>query len=314
MMKCYTVSKPKGPLQLTTRPIPTPSENELLLKILACGICLGDAHIINGIFPNVKYPCIPGHEIIGKIVKLGSSIKTIKEGTIVGVRMPAGVTYDGGFAEYMTVPIDQITIIPEGINPIDAASFLCAGVTTFDALKHSNAVKGDLVGIVGIGGLGHLAIQFANKMGFKVIGISKSDNKKDMSMKLGCQYFINYSKDDVSKELLKLGGAKVILVTAPDEEIVNKLIEGLAFEGRLIIVAGMLNKVAIDFHTMLMGRKSIYAWTSAYLENNKECLEFAIKENIKPIVEVFKFEDLVAGYEKMIKGEARYRIVVKMDD
>jgi propanol-preferring alcohol dehydrogenase len=169
-MKCYTVSKPKGPLQLTTRPIPTPSENELLLKILACGICLGDAHIINGIFPNVKYPRIPGHEIIGKIVKLGSSIKTIKEGTIVGVRMPAGVTYDGGFAEYMTVPIDQITIIPEGINPIDAAPFLCAGVTTFDALKHSNAVKGDLVGIVGIGGLGHLAIQFANKMGLKLLG------------------------------------------------------------------------------------------------------------------------------------------------
>ena len=313
-MKCYTVSKPKGPLQLTTRPIPTPSENELLLKILACGICLGDAHIINGIFPNVKYPCIPGHEIIGKIVKLGSSIKTIKEGTIVGVRMPAGVTYDGGFAEYMTVPIDQITIIPEGINPVDAAPFLCAGVTTYDALKHSNAVKGDLVGIVGIGGLGHLAIQFANKMGFKVVGISSSDNKKDMSMKLGCEYFINYSKDDVSKELLKLGGAKVILVTAPDEEIVNKLIEGLAFEGRLIIVAGMLNKVAIDFHTMLMGRKSIYAWTCAYLESITECIEFAIKENIKPIVEVFKFEDLVSGYERMIKGEARYRIVVKMDD
>ena len=313
-MKCYIVSKPKAPLELITRPIPTPSENQVLLKVLSCGICLGDSHIINGVFPMVKYPRIPGHEVIGKVVKLGSSIKNIKEGTIVGVRMPAGVTYDGGFAEYMTVPIDQITIIPEGINPIDAAPFLCAGVTTFDALKHSNAVKGDLVGIVGIGGLGHLAIQYANKMGFKVIGISKSDNKKDMSMKLGCQYFINYSKDDVSKELLKLGGAKVILVTAPDEEIVNKLIEGLAFEGRLIIVAGMLNKVAIDFHTMLMGRKSIYAWTSAYLENNKECLEFAIKENIKPIVEVFKFEDLVAGYEKMIKGEARYRIVVKMDD
>lgn len=313
-MKCYIVSKPKAPLELITRPIPTPSENQVLLKVLSCGICLGDSHIINGVFPQVTYPRIPGHEVIGKVVKIGSSIKKIKEGTIVGVRMPAGLTFDGGFAEYMTVPEDQITIIPEGINPVDAAPFLCAGVTTFDALKHSNAVKGDLVGIVGIGGLGHLAIQFAAKMGFKVVGISRSDNKKDMSMKLGCEYFINYSKEDVSKELLKLGGAKVILITAPDEKIVNKLIDGLAFEGRLIIVAGMTNKVEIDFHNMLMARKSIYAWSCAYLESIIECIEFAIKENIKPIVEVFKFEDLVAGYERMVKGEARYRVVVKMDD
>ncbi len=314
MMKCYIVSKPKAPLELITRPIPTPSENQVLLKVLSCGVCLGDSHIINGVFPMVTYPRIPGHEVIGKVVKIGSSIKKIKEGTIVGVRMPAGLTFDGGFAEYMTVPEDQITIIPEGINPVDAAPFLCAGVTTFDALKHSNAVKGDLVGIVGIGGLGHLAIQFASKMGFKVVGISRSDNKKDMSMKLGCEYFINYSKEDVSKELLKLGGAKVILLTAPDEKIVNKLIDGLAFEGRLIIVAGMTNKVEIDFHNMLMARKSIYAWSCAYLESIIECIEFAIKENIKPIVEVFKFEDLVAGYERMVKGEARYRVVVKMDD
>ena len=168
-MKCYIVSKPKAPLELITRPIPTPSENQVLLKVLSCGICLGDSHIINGVFPMVTYPRIPGHEVIGKVVKIGSSIKKIKEGTIAGVRMPAGLTFDGGFAEYMTVPEDQITIIPEGINPVDAAPFLCAGVTTFDALKHSNAVKGDLVGIVGIGGLGHLAIQFANKMGFKVV-------------------------------------------------------------------------------------------------------------------------------------------------
>ena len=313
-MKCYIVSKPKAPLELITRPIPTPSENQVLLKVLSCGICLGDSHIINGVFPQVTYPRIPGHEVIGKVVKIGSSIKKIKEGTIAGVRMPAGLTFDGGFDEYITVPEDQITIIPEGINPVDAAPFLCAGVTTFDALKHSNAVKGDLVGIVGIGGLGHLAIQFAAKMGFKVVGISRSDNKKDMSMKLGCEYFINYSKEDVSKELLKLGGAKVILITAPDEKIVNKLIDGLAFEGRLIIVAGMTNKVEIDFHNMLMARKSIYAWSCAYLESIIECIEFAIKENIKPIVEVFKFEDLVAGYERMVKGEARYRVVVKMDD
>ena len=314
MMKCYTVSKPKGPLELTTRPIPTPSEKELLLKIICCGICLGDAHIINGVFPSVKYPRIPGHEIIGKVIKHGSSKKDIPEGTIVGVRMPAGVTFDGGFSEYMTVPENLITIIPNGMDPIEAAPFLCAGVTTYDALKHSNAVKGDLVGIVGIGGLGHLAIQFANKMGFKVVGISKSEDKKEMAMKLGCEYFINYNKEDVGKELIKLGCAKVILVTAPDEKIINKLVEGLGFEGRIIIVAGILNKVEVDFNEMLMGRKSIYGWTSAHHESNKECLEFALKENIKPIVEVFKFEDLVAGYEKMIKGEARYRIVVKMDD
>ena len=314
MMKCYTVSNPKGPLELTTRPIPTPSEKELLLKIICCGICLGDAHIINGVFPSVKYPRIPGHEIIGKVIKNGSSKKDIPEGTIVGVRMPAGVLFDGGFSEYMTVPENLITIIPNGMDPIEAAPFLCAGVTTYDALKHSNAVKGDLVGVVGIGGLGHLAVQFANKMGFKVVGISKSEDKKEMALKLGCEYFINYNKEDVGKELIKLGSAKVILVTAPDEKIINKLVEGLGFEGRIIIVAGILNKVEVDFNEMLMGRKSIYGWSSAHHESNKECLEFALKENIKPIVEVFKFEDLVLGYEKMLSGKARFRIVVKIEN
>ena len=314
MMKCYTVSNPKGPLELTTRPIPTPSEKELLLKIICCGICLGDAHIINGVFPSVKYPRIPGHEIIGKVIKNGSSKKDIPEGTIVGVRMPAGVLFDGGFSEYMTVPENLITIIPNGMDPIEAAPFLCAGVTTYDALKHSNAVKGDLVGVVGIGGLGHLAVQFANKMGFKVVGISKSKDKKEMALKLGCEYFINYNKEDVGKELIKLGSVKVILVTAPDEKIINKLVEGLGFEGRIIIVAGILNKVEVDFNEMLMGRKSIYGWSSAHHESNKECLEFALKENIKPIVEVFKFEDLVLGYEKMLSGKARFRIVVKIEN
>ena len=313
-MKCYTVSNPKGPLELTTRPIPTPLEKELLLKIICCGICLGDAHIINGVFPSVKYPRIPGHEIIGKVIKNGSSKKDIPEGTIVGVRMPAGVLFDGGFSEYMTVPENLITIIPNGMDPIEAAPFLCAGVTTYDALKHSNAGKGDLVGVVGIGGLGHLAIQFANKMGFKVVGISKSEDKKEMALKLGCEYFINYNKEDVGKELIKLGSAKVILVTAPDEKIINKLVEGLGFEGRIIIVAGILNKVEVDFNEMLMGRKSIYGWSSAHHESNKECLEFALKENIKPIVEVFKFEDLVLGYEKMLSGKARFRIVVKIEN
>ena len=314
MMKCYTVSNPKGPLELTTRPIPTPSEKELLLKIICCGICLGDAHIINGVFPSVKYPRIPGHEIIGKVIKHGSSKKDIPEGTIVGVRMPAGVLFDGGFSEYMTVPENLITIIPNGMDPIEAAPFLCAGVTTYDALKHSNAGKGDLVGVVGIGGLGHLAIQFANKMGFKVVGISKSEDKKEMALKLGCEYFINYNKEDVGKELIKLGSAKVILVTAPDEKIINKLVEGLGFEGRIIIVAGILNKVEVDFNEMLMGRKSIYGWSSAHHESNKECLEFALKENIKPVIEVFKFEDLVLGYEKMLSGKARFRIVVKIEN
>ena len=314
MMKCYTVSNPKGPLELTTRPIPTPSEKELLLKIICCGICLGDAHIINGVFPSVKYPRIPGHEIIGKVIKNGSSKKDIPEGTIVGVRMPAGVLFDGGFSEYMTVPENLITIIPNGMDPIEAAPFLCAGVTTYDALKHSNAGKGDLVGVVGIGGLGHLAIQFANKMGFKVVGISKSEDKKEMALKLGCEYFINYNKEDVGKELIKLGSAKVILVTAPDEKIINKLVEGLGFEGRIIIVAGILNKVEVDFNEMLMGRKSIYGWSSAHHESNKECLEFALKENIKPVIEVFKFEDLVLGYEKMLSGKARFRIVVKIEN
>jgi D-arabinose 1-dehydrogenase-like Zn-dependent alcohol dehydrogenase len=222
-MKCYTVSNPKGPLELTTRPIPTPSEKELLLKIICCGICLGDAHIINGVFPSVKYPRIPGHEIIGKVIKHGSSKKDIPEGTIVGVRMPAGVLFDGGFSEYMTVPENLITIIPNGMDPIEAAPFLCAGVTTYDALKHSNAGKGDLVGVVGIGGLGHLAIQFANKMGFKVVGISKSEDKKEMALKLGCEYFINYNKEDVGKELIKLGSAKVILVRLMKKLLINWL-------------------------------------------------------------------------------------------
>lgn len=290
------------------------SKKELLLEIICCGICLDDAHIINSKGPSVKYPGIKGHEIIGKVKKLSPLIKNIKEGAIVGVRLPEGVTFDDGFSEYITVPEHLITIIPNGINPIDATPFLCAGVTCYDALKNSNAVKGDLVGIVGIGGLGHLAIQIANKMGFKVVGISKSEDKKEIALKLGCENFINYNKEEVEKELIKLGGAKVILVTVPDEKIINKLIEGLAFEGRIIIVSGFLNKVEVNTNEMLIKKKSIYGWSSTHVKSIKECLEFAIKENIKPIVEVFKFNDLALGYEKMIKDEARFRIVINFEN
>ena len=290
------------------------SKREIPLEIICCGICLDDAHIINNKGPSVKYPGIKGHEIIGKVKKLGPLKKNIKEGAIVGVRLPSGVTFDDGFSEYITVPENLITIIPNGINPIDATPFLCAGVTCYDALKNSKAVKGDLVGIVGIGGLGHLAIQFANKMGFKVVGISKSEDKKEIALKLGCDSFINYNKEEVGKELIKLGGAKVILVTVPDEKIINKLIEGLAFEGRIIIVSGFLNKVEVDTNEMLVKRKYIYGWSSTNVKSIKECLEFAIKENIKPIVEVFKFNDLALGYEKMIKDEARFRIVINFEN
>ena len=290
-----------------------PSKKELLLEIICCGICLGDTHIKNGAFSSVKYPRLNGHEIVGKVIKSGLSVKNIPKGAIVGARLPEGVKFDDGFPENIKVPENLITIIPNGIKPNDAAPFLCAGVTVYDALKNSKADKNDLVGIVGIGGLGHLAIQFANKMGFKVVGISKNEDKKEIALELGCKFFINYNNEDVGKELNKLGGAKVILVTAPDEKIINKLIEGLANEGRIIIVSEISNKVEVVTNEMLMKKKSIYGWTSTNIKNIKECLDFAVKHNIKPIVEEFKFKDLDLVYEKMKKSEARFRIVINLE-
>ena len=312
-MKCFQIPKQGGTFELVERPIPKPGEGQILIKLLACGICKGDTSIKDSIFPGVKYPIILGHEIIGEIAELGPNIKNLKKNDIVGLGIPAGYMFDGGFAQYMLAKESDVVTIPQGLVPVESAPLLCAGVTTFSALKNCGAKEGDLIVICGIGGLGHLAVQYSNKLGFKTVAISRTEGKKDLSLKIGAKYYFSTEKDDLVKEITALGGAKAVIVTGPSENISDKLIECLQEGGKLMLVGTNTKKMEFSINPIIFGKKSIQGWICFDNEVKKECLEFSLKNGVKPMVEVYKFEDLPKGYESMASGKARFRNVIKFE-
>jgi propanol-preferring alcohol dehydrogenase len=313
-MKAVQVSAPGGDFELVQREIPEPNEEQVRIKVSACGVCHGDDMIKKGgNYPGISYPRIPGHEIIGVIEKIGTGVSGYEIGQRVGVGWPAGITYDGGFAEYMITSAQELVQIPEELNEIEAAPLLCAGVTTFDALRSSGAKPGDVVAVQGVGGLGHLAIQYANKMGFKTIAISRGIDKSDLAKKLGAQVFINTEVYDVAKELQKLGGAKVILLTAPSSKAVSELVNGLCFEGKLMIVAGIDEPIQIFAGPLLGGRRSIQGWIPTFGPNaKKDTMDFSLLANVRPIIETFPLEQIDIAYEKMMHAKVRFRAVLTM--
>lgn len=303
-MKCYQISKQRGPFELVERPIPKPGDDQILIKLLSCGICKGDTSIKDGIFPGVKYPIILGHEIIGEISELGPNVKSLKIVDIVGLGIPAGYMLDGGFAQYMLAKKSDVVLIPKGLSPVESAPLLCAGDITFSALKNCGAKEGDLLVICGIGGLGHLAIQYSNKKGFKTVAISRNEGKKDLAIKLGAKYYFSTEKDDYVKEITSLGGAKAVILAGPSENIADKLIECLKEGGKLMIVGTNTKKMEFSINPIIFGKKNIEGWVCFDNEVKKECLEFSLKNEVKPMVEVYKFEDLPKGYENMASGKA----------
>ena len=316
LMKAVQVGKPGGEFEIVQKELPEPTEDQVRIKVSACGVCHGDVLVKRGgFYPGLTYPRIPGHEVIGIIDKLGSGVDQYKLGQRVGVGWPAGITYDGGYAEYMVTDSKELVIIPEELKTMEAAPLLCAGTTTFDALTNSGAKSGDVVAINGIGGLGHLAIQYAKKMGFKTVAISRGEDKKALAEKFGAHFYIDTEKEDLAKELQKLGGAKTILATAPNNKIISGLINGLSFEGKLVIIAGVEEPLQITTGQLISGRRSIQGWRPGAVGRNvrKDTIDFSLLTGIHPMFETFPLEQVNTAFDKMLDSKVRFRAILTMN-
>lgn len=332
MMKAIQVSSPCSEFELVQREIPEPKNNEVLIKVEACGICHGDAMAKEGRMPGIKYPVIPGHEVVGIVEKTGSQVTRWKAGQRVGVgwhgghcfdcsacrkgnfgacekSLTTGLHVDGGYAEYMIARNEVIVSIPDELTSVDVAPLICAGRTTFGALKESNAKAGDLVAIHGVGGLGHLAIQYAVKMGFKTVALSRGKEKEQLAYKLGAHVYIDTDAVDAGKELMKLGGATIILCTAPNAKAISSLIPGLGRNGQAVIVTGTGDMLQIPAFLLLGGQRSVKGFVSGSIE---EAIQFSMLTKISPMIEVFPLEEAAKAYEKMMTAKVHFRAVLKI--
>lgn len=332
-MRAAQISKAKGPFELVERDIPEPGSGQVRIKVEACGVCHSDSVVKDGIWPNMQYPRVPGHEVIGIIDEVGPDVKLWKKGQRVGVGwhgahcgycnacrggqffgcqtgiQTTGVTYDGGYAEYMVAPAIGLAAVPEGLSPIDAAPLMCAGVTTFNALRNTDAKAGDVVAILGLGGLGHLAVQYAAKMGFNTVGIARGKDKESFAHDLGAKHYIDTLSQDPAAELQKLGGAKVILATATAANAISAVQGGLGLAGKLLIV-GISDSFKVNPLNLIMGNRSVSGWYSGTSKDSQDTLEFSQLSGIHSMNEVYPLEKVAEAYDRMMSGNARFRVVL----
>lgn len=334
-MKAAVIEKAGGDFVIKDVEKPKPSENEILIKVEACGICHSDNFVKQGGFPGLEYPRIPGHEVVGIVEELGSNVSNWKKGQRVGVGWHgghcfecepcrrgdfincengkiSGISYNGGYAEYMTAPKEAIANIPDDLSSADAAPLLCAGITVFNALRNSGIRAGDLVAVQGIGGLGHLAIQYASKMGMRTVAVSHSGDKKDLAMELGAHEFINTSEEDGAEKLQQLGGARLILATAPHSDAISAVVDGLGIDGKLLMVAATGEPIEVSPMQLLMGRKSAAGWPSGTAMDSEDTLKFSSMTGTKPMIEEYSLDDVNEAFEKMMNNKARFRVVLKI--
>jgi D-arabinose 1-dehydrogenase-like Zn-dependent alcohol dehydrogenase len=334
-MKKIRVASAGGNFELIEEPTREPAAGYVSVKVQACGICHSDSMTKEGVWPGIVYPRSPGHEIAGIIDALGEGTDPWKVGDRVGIgwhgghcgkcescrrgdfitcaklQIP-GISYDGGYAELVSAPIEALAHIPGELAPEDAAPLMCAGVTTFNALRNSGARPGDLVAIQGIGGLGHLGVQFASKFGFETVAIGRGADKKSLALKLGARTYIDARSQDVARELSGLGGARLILATAPDGKAMGSLIDGLGVDGKLIIVGASAEPFAVSSLQLIMLRKSIAGWPSGTATDSEDTLKFAAATGVRPMIEAFPLEQAAQAYEHMISGKVRFRSVLKV--
>jgi D-arabinose 1-dehydrogenase-like Zn-dependent alcohol dehydrogenase len=332
LMRAVQVKAPGADFELVMREIPEPNEDEVLIKVEACGICRGDAIAKEGQFPGVTYPRIPGHEVVGTIFKLGADSSEWKLGQRVGVgwhgghcfqckacrkgdfwscenSLTTGLSTDGGYAEYMLARSEAVVSIPDELSAVEAAPLLCAGRTTFGALQNCGAKGGELVAIHGLGGLGHLAIQYSVRLGFKTVILSRGRDKEELAYKLGAHFYIDTDSCNPAEELMKLGGARVILCTAPNSEAIAQLIGGLGRNGKIVVVTGASEMMKFPPGMLLGGSRSIGGWVEGSME---ETIAFSVLFDIIPMVEVFPLEQAATAYEKMITSKVHFRSVLTM--
>lgn len=334
-MKAVEVRQAKGPLQLVEREVPKPGTGQVLIKVQACGICHSDVFTKEGLWPGLEYPRIPGHEIAGVIEEMGSGVDGWNHGQRVGVGwhgghcgrcepcrrgdfilcqrgLVPGISYDGGYAEYMIAPFEALARIPEDLSDLEAAPLLCAGITTFNALRNSGARAGEVVAILGIGGLGHLGVQFASKMGFETVAIARGKDKEALAKKLGAQHYIDSNVQDVAEALTSLGGAKVILATVTSGKAMSATVGGLAIDGILIMLGASEEPMEVPVVQFIMGRHSVQGWPSGTSSDSQDTLGFSVMTGIRPMIEEYPLERAAEAYERMMSGEAKFRVVLKV--
>src|SRR5437867_5709519 len=336
-MNAAQVSKPGGDWELIERDIPEPSTGEVRVKVEACGICHSDSLVKEGLWPGLQYPRVPGHEIAGRIDAVGENVTAWTKGQRVGVgwhgghcflceqcrrgdfamcvnRKVTGIDFDGGYAEYMIAPATALAAIPDELPAEEAGPFMCAGVTVFNALRNSGARAGDLVAVHGIGGLGHLGVQYARQMGFQTVALGRGKDKGPLAKKLGAHQYIDTDSADVVAELQKLGGARVILATAPSAKAISAVVNGLGVNGNLLVPAAPADPLTISAMPLIMGRRYVSGWYSGTARDSQDTLEFSALSGVHPMIEKYPLTRVTEAYEQMHSGKVRFRAVLTMDD
>ncbi len=334
-MRAVVVSRPKAGLELVEREIPQPGPGTVRIKVEACGVCHSDVFTVEGLFPGIEYPRIPGHEVVGTVDALGAGVTDLKLGQRVGVGwnggydgrcdacrrgeffacrlgLVSGISSDGGYAEYMVARVEALALFPDGMNPAEAAPLVCAGVTTFNALRSSGARADDVVAVLGIGGLGHLAVQYAAKMGFRTVAIARGPDTEPLAKKLGAALYINSNSQDPVAELRKLGGAHIILATAPSAKAMSAVIGGLRPAGKLVVIGVASEPIEVDTATVVTGQKSVAGFYSGTSIDSQDALAFSQRREVQSMNEYFPLERAPEAYQRMMSGKARFRAVLTM--
>jgi len=334
-MKAIQVSKAHGDFELVERDIPEPGRAQVRIKVEACGICHSDVLVKEGLWPGLQYPRIPGHEIARRIDAVGADVTTWLVGQRAGVGWHGGhdftcdpcrrgdfvlcqnekitaINHDGGYAEYTIANAEAVAAIPDELPAAEAAPLLCAGITVFNSLRNARARAGDLVAVQGIGGLGHLGVQYARQMGFRTFAIGRGKDKEELAKKLGAARYIDTANGDPVAELQKFGGARIILATAPNSKAISALVNGLAPDGTLLVIGADSDALTVSPLQLISGRKGVQGWPSGTAKDSEDTLQFSALTGVRPMIEKYPLEKAAEAYDQMLSGRARFRVVLTM--
>jgi alcohol dehydrogenase/propanol-preferring alcohol dehydrogenase len=335
-MKAVQVAEPGADFELVDIDVPQPGPDEVRISVEACGICHSDSFVKEGTYPGIEYPRVPGHEIVGRIDAVGERVTSWREGQRVGVgwhgghcfdcepcregdfiacenAQITGIAFDGGYAEYTVAPAEAVADIPDGLDSAEAAPLLCAGITVFNALRNTDAGPGDLVAVQGVGGLGHLAVQCADEMGFEVAALSRGTDKEEMAFELGADHFIDTVNEDPAERLQQLGGARVILATAPNSQAMTSVVDGIGRGGKLLVLAATMEPIEVSPMQLIGARRSVAGWPSGDASDSEDTLQFCELSDITPMIETFSLDEVDEAYDKMMSSDVRFRSVLTMD-
>ncbi len=334
-MKAAQVSRVGTGLEIVEREVPEPGPGQVRIEVRACGVCHSDALVVEGSWPGIPYPRIPGHEVAGVVDALGAGVTEWRKGQRVGVgwhgghdgtcrecrrgdfrncrnQKIAGISYDGGYQQFMVAPAEALVPIPDSLSDVDAAPLLCAGITTYNALRHAGALPGDLVAVQGIGGLGHLGIQFAFAFGFNVAAIGRGPENERLAKKLGANVYIDSKATNAAEELQKLGGARVIMATAPNSKAMSELFGGLGPNGKLLVIGAAFDPIEVAPVQLIVGSKTIQGWAAGTPADSEDTLRFAELRGVRAMIETYPLDKAAEAYARMMSGKAEFRVVLTM--